>query len=244
VLDPATIKDPGLVGPILDDLAAYTGIPRARCRELSTRSPNQPHRSWVAWDPTSRPELAWYYRTTAAYVFALCDPRWCHPLDLLAGLDAEGNPPVALDVGAGIGTDALYLAQRGCLVFYSDPNHWNREFARCRYQRHRDDIPGVVNFDTDPPEVDVLIAVDVLEHIPDYPRVLREQWLPRVKRSGHFLYSAPFCRAPGLPDNVGLHVNQTEPIPDILAEAGFRCVKRIAGTPDPTGDAHWHWIRN
>jgi len=226
----------GFIPSVFADLAAFTGLPEAVCRERAYRSGSLHAHAWRFWDPKTRAEAEWFSRTTTAYIFTLCRRE---PFAILSTVDLHDL--TVLDIGAGIGTDCLYAAQRGAMAWHLDANHWNTEFARFRHEKHLDEMGGTMHFGVYPMHFDVVIARDVIEHIPDYPEWLRGVVLPQVAMGGHLVWSAPFCRS-HVDDNVGLHVNQTEPVSEILKGAGFE-QRHAVPMPPHEGDTQHDYVR-
>jgi len=180
-LDPSLIQrmreDPAFFG-ILDDLAAYTGLPEEEIQRRVLRSPETHFKSEFRWHaPEGTEQLNWFYRCSAGYLFANAAHDFWRRLEKL-------DPGVGrvLDYGAGVGSNTLGLAERGFDVDYLEIGILQADFARFRAERHglsrirflspyvqgRFDPLGCVT-DT----YGAIVLKDVLEHIPDYHVVLR-----------------------------------------------------------------------
>jgi len=98
----------------------------------------------------------------------------------------------ALDFGGGIGTIAHQLVQQGNVVRYVDANHACRQFAEwwgrklgasaLHYAASLDKVPMAE-------PIDVIVAVDVLEHVPDLARCVGS--LAACLKPGGRIYTAP-----------------------------------------------------
>jgi ubiquinone/menaquinone biosynthesis C-methylase UbiE len=155
--------------------------------------------AWRRADPRTAEEITLFYQETDSYVYDLaadhCNPRrrevW-NPV--VRRIERRGEPQHVLVYGDGIGTDSLELARRGHNVRYFDVPGITSRFARFRFERAgmasririADDIKRVPSG-----SLDVVVCIEVLEHVPDAQTVLREMWRT-LKCGGIALITASF----------------------------------------------------
>jgi 2-polyprenyl-3-methyl-5-hydroxy-6-metoxy-1,4-benzoquinol methylase len=130
------------------------------------------------WDHSRAPHVAASYR---ARMELLCD--------LVASLAPSGR---VLDVGCAQGTLGLMLAERGVRVDLLDIRSENIDYARARYERGQVDFfVGVLGEDCPPRrDYDVVICMDVLEHVPSPSRFLG-QLSAKVRPGGALFLTTP-----------------------------------------------------
>ena len=100
------------------------------------------------------------------------------------------NGQRVLDFGGGIGTITHQLVQQGNKVYYCDINRPCREFARWWGQKLG--VPALGYYESlnlIPPVADIVIAIDVFEHLEDLQDVLNE--LSARMDIGGRIYVAP-----------------------------------------------------
>ncbi len=163
----------------IEDLSSYTGMSTGECLErLRDYSTNEMAEAWQAKNPSSPSEIIEFYRSTDLYVWELMQwhasaaraPYW----DALYSF-VESHPPSrdfrrVFDFGCGIGTDALFLAERGYEVTAVDVDGPTFEFARHRFARR-----GLkARFEESTSEIpqldevfDAAVCFDVFEHLSD-----------------------------------------------------------------------------
>jgi SAM-dependent methyltransferase len=147
-------------------------------------------------------DLARFYRQTDAFLYELaiwnCNRikrrmrRALRRLITERRSHAESADADVLVVGDGLGFDSLALAGDGHRVTYFEPPGMTQEFARNLFERSGARISVI----EDPREIrpggfDAVVCLDVLEHVPDPPVMIREMmaWL---RPSGRLLVHAPF----------------------------------------------------
>ena len=219
----------------LDDLATFYGSSREECRRrLLAYDVRELRDAWLRADPHTPAEIRAFYAGTDLYVWELMQwhastarRQWTAARDLLS----DHFPPAAwgrvLDYGCGVGTDALVLAQSGYDVCLADVPGVTFEFARHRFRRRGIDATYIAVTD-DYPEVrgryDILISIDVLEHLPDPVGVLRR--LAAALRTGGIA-----CIVAGFGDATGdrpCHLaNNTERFGEERASAWHRAVQAL-----------------
>ncbi|MBI3397217.1 class I SAM-dependent methyltransferase [Candidatus Woesebacteria bacterium] len=98
-----------------------------------------------------------------------------------------------LDVGSGTGYGSYFIATSNkCFVYGVDINKEAMMFSRSHYKKRNIKfiISDVLSLPFKNKEMDVVISFEVIEHIKDYPRYLKE--IKRVlKDNGKFILSTP-----------------------------------------------------
>lgn len=122
-------------------------------------------------------------------------------------VQSKQTPLKILTFGDGLGIDAYFLAQLGHDVTYFDVSQDCATFARRIFERGNQDVTMI----TDPEQLpqntfDVVLCLDVLEHVPDPPSLVG--WLTELLRDGgEFIAHAPFFYIdPAVPTH--LHSNK------------------------------------
>lgn len=164
---------------VLADLADFTGMSREACLErLRSYSPVELADAWHRSVPRTPDELLNFYRSTDLYVWDLL--QWHASQDrqehrqvleeLTARFPAASGYARVYDFGAGVGTDALFLASRGYDVTLVDVDSPAFRFARRRFER-RGLQARFVESTSQLPEpdqlYDIIVCFDVFEHLPD-----------------------------------------------------------------------------
>jgi SAM-dependent methyltransferase len=188
---------------VLSDLVAFTGFPKDEvCFRVAKKFvQDYGARGWFNEEfdffaPKTAAEYDWFYRAGQSYVFSNSRKRWWGLIDKLA----LSNQPI-LDYGAGIGQNVLELFHRGYTdVWYHEIGCLQREFFKFRMRRHGFE-PKVIEpyFDGkfDPigcvrMELGAVILQDVLEHVHDYPRVLKHLY-KCLRPGGIIIEHSPFA---------------------------------------------------
>jgi SAM-dependent methyltransferase len=97
-----------------------------------------------------------------------------------------------LTVGDGLGVDSIYLARAGHHVTYFETSAYAQAFAKMFFADYAKDINVLDNPDQIPKNsYDVVICLDVLEHVPD-PSGFVEIITSYLKLNGHLFVHAPF----------------------------------------------------
>lgn len=97
-----------------------------------------------------------------------------------------------LTVGDGLGVDSVYLTRAGHHVTYIETSAYAQAFAKKIFA----DCAKDINVLDDPNQIpknsyDVVICLDVLEHVPD-PHEFVKTMTSYLKPDGHFIVHAPF----------------------------------------------------
>lgn len=222
---PPAIEIAGRRIDVVDDLLAYTGLSRDDVEaELRTRSRLNFRGEWHATPPGLRSDH-WFYLSSKSYLFA----NAVHFADssvadrVSAHVVSNGR---VLDFGGGAGQLTLALAARSLRPSYTDTNAIQRDFLRFRLARH--DLDELVDV-LDPWRplgtctFDAIVAIDVLEHLPNVLDVLRQTLLPALKPGGVLLEDSPFIV------NASNPMHHDDPGMDAALEAaGLQVVERAS----------------
>ena len=212
-----TIKQNDAV--IIRDLAEYLSEP---LEEVAQRCNSAPDFEKISsrWEASESPDQ--FYREGSGD----------HYLYDLAGFNSSSHykaryerllklkGATMLDFGCGIGTTSLELGKRNRVVGY-DINPEVLAFAKWRRSKMNGEVD--VEFTDALPELsqfDFIIAIDVLEHIPDLDKFLLK--LGRETKNGAILYHWD-----SFEDPQPMHYDHSQNIDKWLEEAGFEIKGRL-----------------
>lgn len=196
---------------IIDDLLAYTGFSKEELLPYLLRHPKNHFESEFKWfNPKTEAELTWFYRCSSGYLFANAIHPYVDQLDIIT----EGK---VLDYGAGVGCNSIILAQRGISVDFVEICRPQADFLNFRAKRHN--LPNIhevlpyYNGKFEPikcieGKYDAIIAMDVLEHIPNYHIVVKH-FIDCLNPGGIIIENSPF--EPSAPD-IAIHVQASIPL--------------------------------
>jgi SAM-dependent methyltransferase len=208
---------------VVDDLVAYTQLPRAIVeRMLVEREPTSFRSEWHATPPDLRADH-WFYLSGSAYLFG----NAIHFADDEAVGIVDGVLPRqarVLDFGAGVGNFALGLARHGHRVVADELSAIQRDFLRFRIHRHGlSDQLSVIDpwVAPEPGGADAVTAFDVFEHLPDGEALLRDRILPALSPDGVLIEDSPFVQNTANPMH---HADWG--LTRALEDAGFRVRSR------------------
>jgi SAM-dependent methyltransferase len=188
----------GIGGVYLDvvaDLVEYSRLPRATVEhELRTRFGLNFRGEWLATQGPLRHDH-WFYLSSKAYLFAnathFADTSFAERF-VKPYIGPDGR---VLDFGGGTGNLALGIAALGVNVWVTEVNALQRDFIRFRVARHGlADMVTVTDPWSDLPHhaFDAVVAVDVLEHLPDCREVLERELIPALAPKGALVENSPF----------------------------------------------------
>ena len=137
--------------------------------------------AWKLARPSDSEAVKRFYSETDSYVFDLvvdhCHERRQGPWKALIGrINRRGPNQNVLAYGDGIGSDSISLARSGHRVTYFDLPGVTSAFARFRFERENlNQKITVVAAESDilPGTFDASVCIEVLEHVPDPPAVMR-----------------------------------------------------------------------
>jgi len=162
----------------LDDLATFTGLSREAClKRLRNYSSAEMVEAWRRANPRTAGDILRFYQATDLYIWELMQwhastsrrPYW-ETLRLLAErFPARGFRRV-YDFGCGVGTDALFLAERGYEVALVDVDGPTFRFAQHRFARRGRTarfLPSASMLPEPDAVYDMTLCFDVFEHLPE-----------------------------------------------------------------------------
>ena len=212
---------------VVADLCAYTRLPRARVEELVRRRHESFRSEWQSFPRPLRSDH-WYYLSSRTYLFA--NAIHLHGDDALLASLLERVPAggTALDFGGGTGNLSLALAAAGRRAGYLELSAIQRDFVRFRVARHAlSERVAVLDWWEPVPAraFDVVFALDVLEHLPELERTLREDLLPAVRPGGLLVEASPFVQSLSNP----MHHVEGAVLDNALTSARFTLESSAAG---------------
>lgn len=196
-----------LVFDVCEDLKKFTGLKEGEFMNRMRRKGRFHFEGEHAfWNPSTKTELAWYYATSVDYLFA----NAVHGVDkaVIDQVASKQFEPV-LEYSGGVGNNVIYLAKKGIKVHYFGIGLIEYSFARFRALKHGledlidfklpfssgtdysfDPINGPLPQDS---SLGGIIALDVLEHIPDY-HVVVEAMVKSLRVGGKIVENTPFAK--------------------------------------------------
>jgi hypothetical protein len=203
-------------GDIVEDLVAYTRLPRPQVARMLLRRDDSHRAEWHLMPPRLRSD-DWFYLSSTTYLFA----NAVHdPAPLIEHLERHVvNRGPMLDFGGGAGNLATALAVRGWQVDYLERSALQKDFVAFRCDRHRlgENLRILDEWRELEPDVYMVVcAMDVLEHVEDLESLLTDRLLPTIRHGGALVESSPFIRNTSNPMH---HEHRT--LDTTLAATGF-----------------------
>jgi SAM-dependent methyltransferase len=184
----------GVVLDVVGDIAAYTELPRDEVEELIRRRRLLSFRAeWYATPKRLRRD-SWFYRSSKSYMFGnavhVPTDEW------VQGFVRShiGAGPVC-EIGAGTGNLAIYLSALGHRVTVTELNALQRDLMRFRAAKHglEDRLRVLDPWDRVPSGAfAAVVALDVLEHLPNLRAVLDGTIVPALAADGVLVENSPF----------------------------------------------------
>lgn len=183
----------------LNEIVNYTGDSIEVAREKAMSCRHDLADEWNKKNPQTVEEVREFYILTSGYLYDLY--TWAHDPGMWKLFDKviKGDERV-LDYGAGIGDITIYLAEKGCdVVSVELDNSPTKQFLQWRvYTRHLGDKVKF-RFDESKEEFDVVLAIDVLEHL-YFPLRYVVQLSKLLKSKKSWFFATPTFR-----DDHGVH---------------------------------------
>jgi 2-polyprenyl-3-methyl-5-hydroxy-6-metoxy-1,4-benzoquinol methylase len=164
----------------IEDLMEFAGLRREQVVEYLNRSSGRRHSDELSWlRPATAEEYGWFYRGSRTYLFCVGD-AWQRAVE-------TARPGWrTLDFGGGGGRNTLALAAKGADAHYVDIGIQNAAFVAFRARKRGlrvtvidplIETDGRWSVDTAEAarrigDFDLIVCDNVLEHVPEYPRVL------------------------------------------------------------------------
>ena len=188
------------------DVVAFTKTTPEQVRERMKRGSVPLQEEWNAWEkegPMTEERIKQFYKQTTNYIYELAEWHLFVPskresdLALVEDMRKLG-PKNILDFGGGVGLMAIPLARAGFDVTLADLDSTTLSFAVSRAQRHKTPLK-IWKSDVEPappdPTYDVILALDVLEHLPKNELKSVVDKLVKLKHANtQIIMSAPFGR--------------------------------------------------
>lgn len=198
------------------DVMAFTKTTRQQVRDRMKKGSEPLKEEWLAWEkqgPMTEDRIAQFYKQTTNYIYELGEWHLFVPskresdLQLVADMKQK-QPKNILDFGGGVGLMAIPLARAGFDVTLADLDGTSLDFAKFRADRHGDKLK-IWKSDVEPMppdrKYDVILALDVLEHL---PKETLHQIVDKLVKLKHakteIIISAPFGRTAVHPMHIDL----------------------------------------
>jgi 2-polyprenyl-3-methyl-5-hydroxy-6-metoxy-1,4-benzoquinol methylase len=202
----------------VEDIMAFTKQTHDAVRTRMKKGSVPLKEEWESWEkqgPMTDERGKAFYKQTTNYMYELgewhlfVDNKRESDVQLVKDVVAM-KPKTVLDFGGGVGLNSLMLARAGLDVTLADLESTSLQFAQFRAKRHdvklkywRTDVEPM------PPETtyDVILALDVLEHLPSAVLEDTVNKLVKLKHEGtKVIMSAPFGRTSVHP----MHIDSDE----------------------------------
>lgn len=200
---------------ITQDLAKFLNRAPAYVRgRINDKAALRTAEIWRERNPDTLEEVRRFYSETAEYLFELAHWNASNTFKEVINYLPQVDGLKVLDFGGGIGSLALLLHKRGANVDYLDLPGLVTEFAKFRSN-------GRVNFidslEDNSEAYDLIIAIDVFEHLPDLPEQLI-MIAKALKYDGILFFHNNFGQLELHPQ----HTDWSQKWPGLLARAGLR----------------------
>ncbi len=202
----------------VEDIMLFTKTTREQVRDRMKQGSEPLKNEWNEWEkkePMTEARMAAFYKQTTNYIYELGEWHLFVPskresdIALVDEMKTK-KPKNILDFGGGVGMLAIPLARAGLDVTLADLDGTSLDFAKFRADRHGDKLE-IWKSDVEdmPPDkkYDVILAMDVLEHLPKETLHAVVDKLVKLKHAKtEIVISAPFGRTAVHP----MHIDLTE----------------------------------
>ena len=219
--DSASPVDPALAAEresFITDAIAFTGVPRDQVIDKTVVHQVGMREEWAAWEakgPMTDARIKEFYKQTINYIWDLGgwhlwnDDKHASDVALVDQMKAL-EPKNILDFGGGVGFNSLMLAEAGFDVTLADLDSKTLAFAMYRAQKKGVKLKiWKSDVDAMPPDktYDVILCMDVLEHLPKAELHATVDKLVALKTpSTQVIIHAPFGRTAMHP----MHLDETD----------------------------------
>lgn len=200
----------------VEDIMAFTKTTRTQVRERMKKGSEPLKDEWNAWEkqgPMTEERITAFYKQTGNYIYELGEWHLFVPdkresdLALVEEMKQK-KPKNILDFGGGVGLAAFLLARAGFDVTLADLDGTSLDFAKFRATRRGDKLKfWKSDVEPMPPDkkYDVILALDVLEHLPKETLHEVVDKLVKLKHAKtEIIISAPFGRTAVHPMHIDL----------------------------------------
>ena len=202
----------------VEDIMAFTKTTHEQVRERMKKGSDPLKNEWNEWEnkgPMTEARITEFYKQTTNYIYELgewhlfVDNKRESDMALVAEMKQK-QPKNILDFGGGVGLMAMPLARAGMDVTLADLDGTSLDFAKFRADRHGTKLK-IWKSDVEPmppdQKYDVIMAMDVLEHLPKETLHAIVDKLVKLKHAKtEIIISAPFGRTAVHP----MHIDLTE----------------------------------
>ena len=216
---PVASGDPALEhdqNEYVEDIMAFTKTTHDQVRERMKKGSEPLKEEWNSWEKKgamTEERIKAFYKQTTNYIYELGEWHLFVPnkresdMALVEEMKKLG-PKNILDFGGGVGMIAFPLARAGMDVTLADLDGTSLDFARFRAERHGDKMKfWKSDVEPMPPDkkYDVILAMDVLEHLPKETLHEIVDKLVKLKHAKtQIIISAPFGRTAVHPMHIDL----------------------------------------
>jgi len=202
-------------GSITHDLARFLHKPPGYIKRKMRDNPVlETAKRWREKSPKTLDEVRQFYCVTPEYLFELAQWNASDTFKQIINYLPKVEGLKVLDFGGGIGSLSLLLHKRGADVDYLDLPGIVSDFARFRGNGRISFIDSL----SDKREIyDLIVAIDVFEHLPDLPEQLT-MLAQALKPDGVLFFHNNFGQLDLFPQ----HIDWRQKWPDLLANAGFK----------------------
>lgn len=237
---------PNVRDAILDDLSTYYSFDPAECVGRCINWEQWSVQEWQARPRHFRDGLADFYNRLQSWSFDLLwyaylqAEGWSYPAPVVVArmLPKPPHGVHCLDFGSGVGDTAQLLVSLGYHVDLADVSQTLLEFARFRLER-REQQASYIDLNTTvlrTDQYDVIIARDVLAHVPDFLETVTR--LHTALRPGGLLF-ANFDTRPACPENAWHLYSNDVPLRRFFKmSASSRSTASTMPSPDTSGSSH------